>query len=365
MSGDPAHDLCLRLLPETLERIRADRKRAPVRVAKLMKVIERRLLYPDPDVPAMMRDSDQRDRNVSTLFATELGLGPWAYVTELRMALGGKMLIESDFKVWRIGVQVGYTHPGSFARTFKKWSGKKPSEFRKQGQAESARPAPARFELASREELEQAAAGELAPERASEVLGQLFDLGGRIAASYENLVPSPAGRRLLESTMARSLWRWIEPLPFEVQTRAIESQAPRYRTLVLFNRLCTVSVEAEDDVRGLERAALAMTALQAVAGGLSKEEGLSVFARAWTIAAYAETRSEQLDDAAQHFGEAFRMLKLAGDDAHPLVVAELCFFQSIFERKRDNAEMAAKLEQDGREILRRFLARVRTWMEGA
>ena len=62
MSGDPAHDLCLRLLPETLERIRADRKGAHVRVAQLLEVIERRLLDPDLDVPVMMRASEQRDK---------------------------------------------------------------------------------------------------------------------------------------------------------------------------------------------------------------------------------------------------------------------------------------------------------------
>ena len=349
--GDQARDLCLRLVEDTLERIRADRKRASVRVAELLEVIEERLLDPDLDVDALMRDAGQRDRNVSTRFAAELILSPWAYILEARMELAGRILVASTFQIWRVGVQVGYLTPGSFNRAFKKWSGKSPSQFRKEARTPPAvEPPPVPDELVSREEIRQALAGELTLEQTEALADRLSGFGNLVRSGYRELGPEPAGTKAVESAKARSLWQWIEPLPYEVQQRAVETEAPRYQTLVLFNRLCTVSVEAEDGVRGCKLATLALTCLHAM-GDRVGEDYLNVFAYAWAVVGYAQRRVGELEGAARHFNEATRMLQQAGDDAHPVVVAILSLFQATLELERDNREEASKLSDEGNEIL--------------
>ena len=75
MGGDRARELCLRLQEETLRRIHEDRKRASVRVAELLAMIEQRLLDPDLKVKSLRLWCGRRDNNVSTRFAEELGLG--------------------------------------------------------------------------------------------------------------------------------------------------------------------------------------------------------------------------------------------------------------------------------------------------
>ena len=354
-SGDAAWDLCRRLAGETLERIRELRRQASVRVAQLLEVIEQRLLDPDLDVNDLLRECGLRDPNVLTLFAAEVGFTPKAYILDNRMELAARMLVGSTLRVWRIGVQVGYLHPGSFGRAFKKWSGKTPGQFRQAaGSAAAAEPPMAPEELISRREIRRAMAGELAPERAEALAGRLYGLGDMVCAGYRQLSPPAGGARTVESTMARNLWQWIEPLPYEVQMRAVESQGSHYRTLVLFNRLCTLSVEAEGGVRALQLATLALASLHAM-GERVGEHYLSVFARAYAILGYARLRAGEGEGAAEDFGQAQALVAMAGDDAHPVVVAELCLYQATLEIERDNFSEADRLTRVGSEILRRVV----------
>ena len=45
------------------------------------------------------------------------------------------------------------------------------------------------------------------------------------------------------------------------------------------------------------------------------------------------------------------LLAMAGDDAHPVVVAELCFYRATLEIVHDNYEQAGRLTEQGTEIL--------------
>ena len=350
--GDPARDLCLRLAEDTFKRIRADRQRASVRVAQLLEVIEERLLDPDLDVQQMLRAAGQRDPNVSTQFSSELGLSPWAYVLEARMELAGRMLTSSKFEVWRIGTQVGYLSPGSFSRAFKKWSGKSPGKFRKAARSPAAEePVPVPDEMVSRQAIRRAVAGQLPAEQAEMLAEQLFGLGKLVCASYQQMSQPEDGSMMVESTMARNLWRWIKDLPFEVQMRAVESQAPRYHTPALFNRLCTASVEAREPIRALELATLALASLQAIEDRLG-EADFSIYARASAVVGYAQCGVGNLDEAERQLARAAQVLDQAGDEAHPVVVAELCFYQAALEVERENFEEARELSDEGTLILR-------------
>ena len=355
--GDAARDLCLRLFEDTRERIRKDHQRASARVVELLVVIEERLLDPNLDVNELLRECGQRDQNISTRFAAELGLGPDAYIRVLRLELAGRMLVASDFKVWRIAFNIGYVTPGSFNRAFKKWYGKNPSAFRrdaKSGSAESSAPA----ELLDQDELRQALNGELPAERARALASRLHELGEQIFAGQVPSSMRQDGTLAVESAMARGLWEWIEELPYELQLGAIKSQAPHYRTLVLFNRLCTVSVEAEDDVRAMKLAMLAMTALNAMEDRVG-DDYLNAFARAWAVAGLGYCRVGKLEEAARDLDKAAGMLAMAGKDAHPVIVAELCFYKARLEVERENFEEAEKLSADGGAILQQAIADVR------
>lgn len=347
---DPARALCRRLVTETLDRIREDRRRASVRVAELLAVIEERLLDPDFDVSVLLRECGLRDKNASTRFANELTFTPKVYILDARMELAGRMLISSELQAWRIGAQVGYLDPSAFGRAFKRWCGQTPGDFRKSARAPAAEPAPAPGELVSRQEIRQAVAGDLDPEHAEALAGRLYSLGDMVCAGYRQLSPPADGGLQVESTMARHLWQWIEHLPYEVQMQAVERQAPRYQTLVLFNRLCTVSIEAEDGVRALKLATLAMASLHAM-GERVGEDYLNAFARVYAVMGYAQRRAGDLEACDRDLNQAKRLLAMAGDDAHPVIVAEVCLYEATLEAERDNIEEAGRLSELGTRII--------------
>ncbi len=350
--------MCLRLAEDIRKRIRADRKRASVKVAQLLDVIDRMLLDPDLTVDSLLRECGQRNKNVLTQFAIEIGVPPWAYILEARMEIAARMLAESDCKVWVIGMHVGYPHRGSFSRAFTKWSGKSPKAFRADAQSsDDETPEPADEDVLSVEELQQAIDGDLPADQAEALAARLFKLGDRIQAQYQAPGARLAAARAVESTMARNLWQLISNQPHEIQKRAIESQAPAYRTACLFNRLSSASVAATDPTRGMQLANLAILALQAAAGQ-SAAEAPNVHALAWAVAGYAMERAGELDDAERYFHVATRILEHIGDAAHPLVVAQLCFFQTPLELERGRTESAEKLMAGGKDILFRFAERV-------
>ena len=343
--------LCRRLAEDTLESIRDLRGKVSVRVSQLLRVIEERLFDSDFDVRNLLRECGLRDPNFLTLFATEVGLTPKAYILENQMELAGRILAGTDLQIWRVGVEVGFEKPGSFGRAFKKWSGKTPGAFRKAARSEAPEePPPLLDELISRQEIRQAVTGDLDSDRAEALAERLYGLGDLVCSGYRELNPPTGGSRLVESTMAHNLWKWIENLPYEVQMQAIESQGPRYETLVLFNRLCTVSVEAEDGFRAYKLATLAMASLHAL-GDRVGEHYLSVFARAYSILGFAQRRYGEFDQAVENFNLAMEMLKMAGEDAHPIVLSELYFFRATVEAERDNPEEAERLADQGKGLL--------------
>lgn len=355
---DQAEALCRKMAEETLARIRDDRKRASVKVAELLAMIEERLFDPDLQVETLRRWCGNADKNVSARFAEELGYTPWAYITRCRMEIAARLLAGTDVKVWRIATNVGYLTANSFGRAFKRWAKMSPGAFRERAaKAPAAAAPPAPAELVSHEELRRALDGDLPVGETEALLGQLGELQDRIVANYQVLTPPPPRAAWIEPLMAENLWSYVEDLPHEAQMAAVKSQAGAFRTAALFHRLCTVSIEigAEDDVRGLQLASLAMSAFEAV-GGRLKDPNL--FARAYAVSGLAFQRSGKLDDAGQCFGAATRLLELAGDDVNPVVTMELCLYQAIFHLERDEVESAAMLLDSARQLHRALLAKL-------
>ena len=350
MFRDQARELSLEIAEETRQRIREDHRRASVRVAQLLELVEEHLLDADLQVESLQRWCGQHDKNISTRFAEELGLPPWAYITQCRMEIAGQMLIGSKLAVWRIGLAVGYVSGHSFGRAFKRWCGKSPKAFRNAEGARSAAESPPP-KLLSRAEIERALAGDLAPEEAKALIGELGELQERVRSNYQIPSPPPPGREALEPAMAARLWRWIEHEPLEIQKAAIDSQQAAFHTPALFHLLCTESIAAGavDDVTGLQIASLALASLPGVAQRLGKPS-IYLFARAYTVVGLAFTRSESLDEAAEAFRVATRMLNHDGDKVHPVVFMELCLYRARLETARGEAKAAKQLLDAGIQI---------------
>lgn len=64
-------------------------------------------------------------------FAASVGKPPHAYIIERRMAEARRLLRETDTDMTEIGLSVGYSGGGAFARAFRQHTGMSPSEFRR------------------------------------------------------------------------------------------------------------------------------------------------------------------------------------------------------------------------------------------
>ena len=353
---DEARHLSVRLLDEAAREIRQDRHGTSPPVARMLEVLEGRLFDPELDVAALLRWSGQRDKNMLTRFAAEVGRTPGTYISEKRLALAARLLRETQLKVWEIATEVGYASSHSFGRAFKIWSGDTAIAYRKAAATDEPEPQPENEpfddDVLSRREIRRAIAGDLTAENAEALSDRLFGLGDLVRANYSDLSPPPESSRSTEQRMADELWRWIEPLPYSVQLRAVESQAPAYQTPVLFHHLCTVSIQAEEPHRAVRRSHLALACLSALYDRVDRENRF-LLARALAVAGYAQSRAQDLDKAAVYLRLAREILDLDGEDAHPLVVAELRLYRGNLALARGDSATADDLLSRGIDLLHR------------
>ncbi len=353
MARDPASVLCHQVASTTFERIRADRSRTTVQVGELLRVIEERLFDPDLRVTSM-QPGRKTDKRLITQFNQEIGLTPWAYITQCRMEIAGRMLASSeDIPVWRVGTAVGYLTSKSFGRVFKRWAKVNPREFRQQAHGERvSHPSPR--QLLTPDEIQRAVRGDLPPGEAAALASRLSHLQDQIRSNYQLSSTSIPQAESIEPMMARNVWRWIKDQPQSVQEAAIESQAAAFRTPALFHLMCTKSIEAglEDDVLGMQLANLALLCMTALLGKLDEVAIRIPLIRGHLLAGLAMFRCGNTDEALQYYGIALHMLEVTGKDAHPLLVMELCLYRALVEFQRGNLEDGRMLASEGLKIMR-------------
>lgn len=68
---------------------------------------------------------------LSRIFKSVKGITLSDYITERKMERARQLLMESDAKVQRIGERLGYSSPANFIRSFKKYYGVTPNEYRR------------------------------------------------------------------------------------------------------------------------------------------------------------------------------------------------------------------------------------------
>ena len=66
------------------------------------------------------------------LFKNETGISIWEYLTGFRIEKAKEFLVASDMKNYEVSFRIGYENPSYFSKTFRKFTGKSPSEFRNQ-----------------------------------------------------------------------------------------------------------------------------------------------------------------------------------------------------------------------------------------
>lgn len=68
----------------------------------------------------------------STLFKKETGMNVWDFLSEYRMERAKELLVSTYLKNYEIALEIGYENPSYFTKTFKKWVGIGPQEYRLQ-----------------------------------------------------------------------------------------------------------------------------------------------------------------------------------------------------------------------------------------
>lgn len=68
---------------------------------------------------------------ISQLFKNEIGVNFLAYLTSIRMEKAKKLLISTSLSIGEISQQAGYGDYRVFTKTFKKWEGSTPSQYRR------------------------------------------------------------------------------------------------------------------------------------------------------------------------------------------------------------------------------------------
>ncbi|BBI31274.1 hypothetical protein KCTCHS21_06730 [Cohnella abietis] len=75
----------------------------------------------------------------SVMFKKKTGLGVIEYLTDFRMELAKKLLVETQMKTYQIAESTGYNDPAYFSNTFKRHSGTTPQEYRNSATIDSTR----------------------------------------------------------------------------------------------------------------------------------------------------------------------------------------------------------------------------------
>ncbi|MEE8523758.1 MAG: AraC family transcriptional regulator [Thermoanaerobaculia bacterium] len=162
-----------------MERIRLDRTRAPQRLKSLLAYIEEHLFDPTLDVNQLKRSCGVRDNSVPIQFHSAVGRPPHGYIEDRRLETACRLLGKTDLKIWQISELLGYSSIQVFSRAFSRWSGQRPTLYRKKarrgegGQEPQTRAPGGFFDAVT---LRRALAGELPNKEASQMVDRLVQL---------------------------------------------------------------------------------------------------------------------------------------------------------------------------------------------
>jgi AraC-like DNA-binding protein len=181
MLSDHCYELLKTAASESMERIRRDRAEAPENLQPVLAYIEDHLFDPTLKVGRLQKACGIRDSSLSTQFRSATGQPPRRYIEDRRLETGRHLLVETDLKIWRIAVLLGFSELAVFSRAFERRSGQRPSVFRTRAREEAGgraalRPIDGEPRPSDPEWLRRAAHGGLAASEASPLIRRLLRL---------------------------------------------------------------------------------------------------------------------------------------------------------------------------------------------
>ena len=93
----------------------------------------RRHLKENISLNDIAREVDRNPTYISHVFRAVTGETLFEYITRLRMELAMKLLRESSMKIQEIAAETGYEEQSYFSQVFKKYTGKSPTEYAREG----------------------------------------------------------------------------------------------------------------------------------------------------------------------------------------------------------------------------------------
>lgn len=370
MLAGHSHKLLAEAAKESIERIQLDRRKAPQRLKPLLAYIEENLFNPTLDVNQLKRSCGVRDNSVPIQFHSAVGRPPHGYIEDRRLETACRLLAETHLKIWQISELLGYSSIQVFSRAFSRWSGQRPTLFRKKarrggdrasGREDSPRAGGGRrFDrsLIATDSLRKALDGELPADEAKTLIERLLALypacrdslggdgpvladdsthgGGVFAPELKNEArPDAESAQLMGNArdryMAETIWSKLEGQKPERQAETLGN------TTVTSAALFYLLVEKSREIgrrhpeQGVQTADLAIASLESLVRRNGDEKQFaSLKALGWTRLAHARGLTGDLRGAETGFDEAERFLEAGG--RRPAVEAEVLAYKASLRR---------------------------------
>lgn len=347
-----------------LDRIEADRRAAPARLAPLLAAIHSQLFEPDLRYETLRQELGIRDHARVTEFKRYTGVPPALYVRLRRLEAAETLLAETDIPIADVGALVGYETAASFSAVFARQYGMPPRVYRRtrhrrpaaepEGEIADRPTAPAMWRRLIGERLETADALELVrivldqhPDAAPRVTELALDAA---SARWRGASASdPADLEQAERLLARVLWSSLSRQPVERQKELIRSQGWLLRP-ALFWLLgdAYLAASRRDPAEGIQVASLAVEVATALRLCSDEDGTCELQALGWAWLANAKRLSLDLPGAAA----AFRASRARLPDApSPRVAGEIDLQEAcLFSQESRYAEAASLAADAGRRL---------------
>ena len=367
MLAGHSHKLLQEAAAESIERVQLDRRKAPQRLKPLLAYIEEHLFSPTLDVNQLKRSCGVRDNSVPIQFHSAVGRPPHGYIEDRRLETACRLLADTRLKIWQISELLGYSSIQVFSRAFSRWSGQRPTLFRKKARrgddmayeaAEEQDGHRSRYDrsLVATESLRKALDGELPQEEARTLIDRLLQLYPDYRESLGD--PEPEVPELTEDPTNAGVTKEVSHQ--EAESAQLRGNAhDRYQAETIWNKLdgeeperqqallaeTTLTSAAllrllieksseigrEDPQRGVQVAELALSSLESV---IRRSGDDQLFAnlktQAWTRIASARCMAADLRGSEQGFSEAERYLDQGDHDA--AVETDFLLFKATLRR---------------------------------
>lgn len=176
-------DLLATAALQTMDQIRLDQEKAPPRLKPMLAYIESHLFDPKLNVNRLKEACGIRDNSVAIHFHAAVGKPPHAYISHCRLETAARLLRDTDLPVWKISDLLGFSSIQVFSRAFCRWSGKRPTAYRREVSQErrqsNGRPSATHepvVRLQSEEYWKRAISGRLRDDEAAALIQKLLEI---------------------------------------------------------------------------------------------------------------------------------------------------------------------------------------------